>query len=423
MLEQVVKPLSSGSILPWLTASRIVTTNSLSQLATPSSISSDQSLTLSGTATATVAGLITAQSGLSVSSNAAVSGTGTVTGLLTASSALTVNSTATFNGTTTVIDGNFRIIGSSDTTKTMRFEVDAQTAADDLTINSGAQTDDRTLSVPVLTGSDTIATLAVANNFSAINTFSNTTASTSKDTGGVIMEGGLGVEGDIFGGVSINAAAGLFSGDYSSSAGMTFKSADGSAASLAFRTATNNAIRWQLLKTGTTHTLNWSAFDSSGALIDTPISCLNAANGELTFARPTTVTDILKISGSANLPAACGGALFIAGNQSGAVSGSIYIGDGTGWSFKIRSRTGSADTDRITITDGGIVTLTSTSVSSITTAGGISVASGVLITSTAAFTNGAGANTGTLTNSPATGNPTKWIPINDNGTTRYIPAW
>jgi hypothetical protein len=41
----------------------------------------------------------------------------------------------------------------------------------------------------------------------------------------------------------------------------------------------------------------------------------------------------------------------------------------------------------------------------------------------AAFDNGAGANAGTLTNSPVTGNPTKWIPIDDNGTTRYIPAW
>jgi len=41
----------------------------------------------------------------------------------------------------------------------------------------------------------------------------------------------------------------------------------------------------------------------------------------------------------------------------------------------------------------------------------------------AAFTDGAGASTGTLTNAPAAGNPTKWIPINDNGTTRYIPAW
>lgn len=37
--------------------------------------------------------------------------------------------------------------------------------------------------------------------------------------------------------------------------------------------------------------------------------------------------------------------------------------------------------------------------------------------------NGAAAAAGTLTNAPAAGNPTKWIPIDDNGTTRYIPAW
>jgi hypothetical protein len=30
---------------------------------------------------------------------------------------------------------------------------------------------------------------------------------------------------------------------------------------------------------------------------------------------------------------------------------------------------------------------------------------------------------GTLTNAPAAGNPTRWIAIDDNGTTRYIPAW
>jgi hypothetical protein len=41
----------------------------------------------------------------------------------------------------------------------------------------------------------------------------------------------------------------------------------------------------------------------------------------------------------------------------------------------------------------------------------------------AAFDNGAGASAGTLSNAPAVGNPTKWIPIDDNGTTRYIPAW
>lgn len=48
---------------------------------------------------------------------------------------------------------------------------------------------------------------------------------------------------------------------------------------------------------------------------------------------------------------------------------------------------------------------------------------GTFLVSGTALTNGAAGNTGTLTNSPATGNPTKWIPIDDNGTTRYIPCW
>ena len=40
-----------------------------------------------------------------------------------------------------------------------------------------------------------------------------------------------------------------------------------------------------------------------------------------------------------------------------------------------------------------------------------------------AWSNGAGAAAGTLLNAPAAGNPTKWIPVDDNGTTRHIPAW
>jgi hypothetical protein len=58
-----------------------------------------------------------------------------------------------------------------------------------------------------------------------------------------------------------------------------------------------------------------------------------------------------------------------------------------------------------------------------TFAGSIKVGSTTMISSSVAFTNGAAANAGTITNAPAVGNPTKWIPINDNGTTRYIPAW
>lgn len=46
-----------------------------------------------------------------------------------------------------------------------------------------------------------------------------------------------------------------------------------------------------------------------------------------------------------------------------------------------------------------------------------------LIRTKTSYTNGAGIAAGTLTTAPSAGNPTKWIPIDDNGTTRYIPAW
>lgn len=47
----------------------------------------------------------------------------------------------------------------------------------------------------------------------------------------------------------------------------------------------------------------------------------------------------------------------------------------------------------------------------------------ILLETTATLTNGAAAAAGTLTNAPAAGNPTKWVAINDNGITRYIPTW
>lgn len=48
---------------------------------------------------------------------------------------------------------------------------------------------------------------------------------------------------------------------------------------------------------------------------------------------------------------------------------------------------------------------------------------GRLIDSSVSLTDGAAVALGTLTNAPVAGDPTKWIPIDDNGTTRYIPAW
>ena len=54
----------------------------------------------------------------------------------------------------------------------------------------------------------------------------------------------------------------------------------------------------------------------------------------------------------------------------------------------------------------------------------ISTTGGAVLASTsAALTNGAGVGAGTLLTAPVAGNPTKWIGINDNGTTRYVPSW
>ncbi len=56
--------------------------------------------------------------------------------------------------------------------------------------------------------------------------------------------------------------------------------------------------------------------------------------------------------------------------------------------------------------------------------GAIALASATyLMRNTVNWTNNAAAATGTLTNAPAAGNPTKWIAIDDNGTTRYVPTW
>lgn len=47
----------------------------------------------------------------------------------------------------------------------------------------------------------------------------------------------------------------------------------------------------------------------------------------------------------------------------------------------------------------------------------------ILLKTTTALANGAAAAAGTLLNAPVAGNPTKWVAIDDNGTTRYVPTW
>lgn len=82
--------------------------------------------------------------------------------------------------------------------------------------------------------------------------------------------------------------------------------------------------------------------------------------------------------------------------------------------------------ERIRVNSAGRVLVNQASDDGTTTMqinGSLSVSSSTLIKTNTSLTNGAAAATGTLANAPIAGNPTKWIPINDNGTTRYIPAW
>lgn len=83
---------------------------------------------------------------------------------------------------------------------------------------------------------------------------------------------------------------------------------------------------------------------------------------------------------------------------------------GVAWgtdTYLYRSAANALKTDGTLTATGGLIT-------------GLNTA---LVTSSVSMTNGAAASAGTITNAPSAGNPTKWIPIVDNGTTRYIPAW
>jgi hypothetical protein len=94
------------------------------------------------------------------------------------------------------------------------------------------------------------------------------------------------------------------------------------------------------------------------------------------------------------------------------VNGSLLIYDGAFARFRYNTLTAGPS---INITNGsGTVTIKGSDLTN---------DQAVLLKSSVSLTNGGGALLGTLATSPIAGPPTKWVPIVDNGVTRYIPAW
>ncbi len=71
-------------------------------------------------------------------------------------------------------DNTFQIVDESDVTKSIAFQAASLTSGFQLTIESGAQAANRTLSVPVLGGNRTLALIDQAQTFTAAQTFSST---------------------------------------------------------------------------------------------------------------------------------------------------------------------------------------------------------------------------------------------------------
>jgi hypothetical protein len=66
-----------------------------------------------------------------------------------------------------------------------------------------------------------------------------------------------------------------------------------------------------------------------------------------------TVTGAVEINGNTTLPASTGGAIFMNAGFSSPNQGRLYVGDGTGWIFRMAKRNASVETDLFYFTDGG----------------------------------------------------------------------
>lgn len=168
--------------------------------------------------------------------------------------------------------------------------------------------------------------------------------------------------------------------------------------------------------TGVTRAIRIGTTQSAGAsILGTYLEIKGNAVPFFNFVRATSNTGIFVTNTGLYGNASSGEQIFWAINPQVAETGTAsYVAlevnpteTSTGSGTKLLQRWAVGSTVKATMDNTGLLTTGSTT----------------LHATNVSLTNGAGVGAGTITNAPAAGNPTKWIPINDNGTTRYIPAW
>lgn len=172
------------------------------------------------------------------------------------------------------------------------------------------------------------------------------------------------------------------------------------------------------LSLGTNFTIRW-LMDSNGHFITAVDNTYDIGASGATRPRNVYVGTTLDVGNGININSAIAigtngdGIMLLRNNGGGALFNRLLLG-GTSNAFPSLKRSAAALTVRLADDSAD---------ADINASHTITSAVDFLHKTTAALNNGAGAGAGTITNAPAAGNPTKWVPISDNGTTRYVPAW
>lgn len=301
---------------------------------------------------------------------------------------------------TTGVDGTFRIVGSGDATKKFAVEVDSQTTGKTLTLDTGAQTLDRTVTMPVLAGAANFVVREAALTDNAAVRADGTTgliqdsAVIIDDSGNASGVGTLGISGTLT--QLITSASG-------SGGGGTYihRCNDGAAMGSGDRLG---SIQFSGARDG-------AATFSTGAVI----SCFTseAWNG-------TSAGSEIRFETTANTTLVRSTALTIGNDASATFTGNIAQSGAK----TISTGTGAITLNgNVTIVSGKTLTLsdttasTSTTTGSLVNAGGFGNAGAAFFGSDVSITAGA-ANVRFLIQNAASGNP-RYIEIKDGTGTKY----